>query len=335
MLFTFAGLLAEGVPLGPVQMLVPPSALRGWRLSVLVELRQGGEWGGRPAPVTAAGLLLQLLSRDPSAVRRNIAPRLVLDSRTSLSERLRGAQERDDRWLLTIKDYRNIHKALSMELLCGSLLAHLDDPGGVVSLCCSDRGQPYNFAPAGLPDLTAEHDPSIRLVAEVSAKPDASAEFQRSQLDQALQHAQGELDAGGVDAVYALVVNLGDFGSVPELQSQYASFVAEKGLVADGPIRVVPMSGKDLASVLMNLSERHPEDGMLFSSDALLHGFNQIINGFLQPEPPSTPAGWRSCWCAALGATGGGAGVRRPRRAAGLVHSGRRSSLQSLRGVRS
>ena len=270
-------------------------------MSVPVELRQGGEWGGRLAPATAAGLLLQLLHKNPKALERVIAPGLRLHSRSGLSGRLRGAQQRDDRWLLTIKDYRSINKALSMELLCGSLLAYLDDPSGVVSLCCSDRGRPYNFAPAGLPDLTAEYDPHIRLVAEVSAKSDASAEFQLSQLDQALRHAQDELDAGGVEVVYALVVNRGDFGGDPELQSQYASFVAEQGLVADGPIRLVPMSGNDLASVLMNLSERHPEDGMLFSSDALLHGFNQIINALLQSELPSKP-GWmaellvRSAW---------------------------------------
>ena len=234
---------------------------------------------------------MQLLHKNPKALERVTAPGLRLHSRSGLSGRLRGAQQRDDRWLLTIKDYRSINKALSMELLCGSLLAHLDDPSGVVSLCCSDRGRPYNFAPAGLPDLTAEYAPHIRLVAEVSAKSDASAEFQLSQLDQALRHAQDELDAGGVEVVYALVVNRGDFGGDPELQKQYASFVAEKELTLDGPVRLVPMSGNDLAAVLINLSEHPPEAGMGFSSAALQHGFNEIIIALLQPEPPATP-GW-------------------------------------------
>ena len=244
-----------------------------------------------------------------------------------------GAQERDDRWLLTVKDYRNINKALSMELLCGPLLAHLDDPGGVVSLCCSEAGQPYNFAPSRLPDLTAEYAPAFRLVAEVSAKSDVNLEFQRDQLDQALRHVQDELARGGVEVVYALVVNRGNFGGDPELQKLYASFASENHLAPDGPVRLVPISGNDLAAVLMNLSERHPEDRMLFSSDALLHGFNQIINALLQSELPSKP-GWmaellvRSAWDD--WGWGGGSPPPRPRRAAGLVHSGQRRSLQAL-----
>ena len=42
--------------------------------------------------------------------------------------------------------------------------------------------KPYNFAPAGLPDLTAEYEPSVRLIAEVSAKSDANMEFSGASL---------------------------------------------------------------------------------------------------------------------------------------------------------
>ena len=260
-------------------------------MAVPVELRQGGEWGRCPAPATAAALLRQLLSKDPRAIGRTIAPRLKLNSRSRLSRRLRSPRQRGDRWLLTLKDYRSINKALSMELLCASLLAHLNSAESVVSLCCSDEGTPYNFAPAGLPDLTAEYAPDIRLVAEVSAKADAGLEFQQGQLEQALRHAYDELALGGADSVYALVVNRGDFGGDRELQRRYASFVSTNGLTLDGPVRLVPMSGNDLAAVLMSLSERHPEDGMGFSPAALFNGFDQIIHGLLQSEPPSKP-GW-------------------------------------------
>ena len=256
-----------------------------------VELRQGDEWGRCPAPATAAALLRQLLSKDPRAVGRTIAPRLKLNSRSRLSKRLRRPQQRSGKWLLTLKEYRSINKALSMELLCASLLAHLNSAESVVSLCCSDEGTPYNFAPAGLPDLTAEYAPDIRLVAEVSAKADAGLEFQQGQLEQALRHANDELALGGADFVYALVVNRGDFGGDRELQRRYASFVSTNGPTLDGPVRLVPMSGNDLAAVLMSLSERHPEDGVGFSPAALFNGFDQIIHGLLQSEPPSTP-GW-------------------------------------------
>ena len=262
-----------------------------------VELRQGDEWGGCPAPATAAALLRQLLSKDPRAIGRTIAPSLKLDSRSRLSSRLR----RPPQWLLTLKEYRSINKALSMELLCASLLAHLNSAESVVSLCCSDGGTPYNFAPAGLPDLTAEYAPGIRLAAEVSAKADAGLELQQGQLEQALRHAYGELESSGADFVYALVVNRGDFGGDRKLQRRYASFVSENELAPDGPVKLVPVSGNDLAAVLMNLSEQHPEEGMQFSSEALFNGFDQIINGLLQPTPPSEP-GWmaellvRSAW---------------------------------------
>lgn len=252
-------------------------------------------------PATAAALLRQLLSKNPRSIARTIAPSLKLNSRSRLSKRLRRPQQRSGKWLLTLKEYRSINKALSMELLCASLLAHLNSAESVVSLCCSDGGTPYNFAPAGLPDLTAEYAQDIRLVAEVSAKADAGLEFQQGQLEQALRHAYGELESSGADFVYALVVNRGDFGGDRKLQRRYASFVSKNELALDGPVRLVPMSGNDLAAVLMNLSERHPKDGMQFSSEALFNGFDQIINGLLQPTPPSKP-GWmaellvRSAW---------------------------------------
>ena len=261
-------------------------------MAVPVELRQGGEWGGLPTAATTAALLLQLVRRNPKAFR-DIVRRLRLVSRTRLSKRLRENRERGKNWLLRIKKYRDINKALSMELLCASVLAHLNSAESVVSLCCSDDGTPYNYAPAGLPDLTAEYAPGIRLVAEVSAKSEADPEFHRDQFDQALRHANDELAAEGADVVYALIVNRGDFGGDPKLQSQYASFVSENGLDPDGDIRLVPMSGKDFASVLMKLSKQQPKDGMRFSPEALLHGFNQIIDGLLQPEPP-TRSGWMS-----------------------------------------
>ena len=111
-------------------------------------------------------------------------------------------------------------------------------------------------------------------MAEVSAKADAGLELQQGQLEQALRHAYGELESSGADFVYALVVNRGDFGGDPKLQGQYASFVSENELALDGPVRLVPMSGNDLAAVLMKLSERHPKDGMRFSPEALFNGFD-------------------------------------------------------------
>ena len=188
-----------------------------------------------------------------------------------------------------------------MELLCASLPAHLNGAERVDSLCCPDGGTPCNFAPAGLPDLTAECAPSVRLVAEVSAKADANREFQQKQLGRALRHTDDRLALGGADVVYALVVNRGEFGRDRALQKQYASFVLANGLAPDGPVRLVPMSGNDLAAALMNLSKRHPQAGMRFSPKALFNGFDQIINGLLQPTPPSKP-NWmaellvRSAW---------------------------------------
>lgn len=260
-------------------------------MGVPVALRQGGEWGEAPRPATAAALILQLLSRDPKAFQRVVAPRLHLNSRSRLSGRLRKKHEQGKSWLLTLKEYRSINKALSMELLCASLLANLDSPERVASLCCSDGGAPYNFAPAGLPDLTADYAPSIRLVAEVSAKADASLEFQERQFEQALRHAEAERKRREADVVYALIVNRGDFGGDAELQRHYASFAHANNLTPDSGVRLVPISGKDLSDALLKLSRRHPEDGMHFSSEALFNCFDQIIGDLLLPKPRSGP-GW-------------------------------------------
>ena len=260
-------------------------------MGVPVALRQGSEWAEAPQPATAAALILQLLSKDPKAIQRTVAQRLILNSRSRLSVRLRKKHEHGKSWLLTLKEYRNINKALSMELLCASLLANLDSPDRVASLCCSDGGTPYNFAPAGLPDLTAGYAPSVCLVAEVSAKADASLEFQKCQFEQALRHAKEELAARKAKTVYALIVNRGDFGGSAELQRHCASFVRENNLAPDGDVRLVPISGKDLSDALLKLSKRHPKAGMRFSPEALFNCFDQIIDGLRQPTPPSKP-GW-------------------------------------------
>ena len=260
-------------------------------MGVPVALRQGGEWAESPQPATASALILQLLSKDPKVFQRVVAPILHLKSRSSLSDRLRKKHERGKSWLLTLKEYRSINKALSMELLCASLLANLDSPERVASMCCSDGGAPYNFAPAGLPDLTADYAPSIRLVAEVSAKADASLEFQKRQFEQALRHAEAERKRREADVVYALIVNRGDFGGDAELQRHYASFVRANNLTPDSGVRLVPISGKDLSDALLQLSKRHPEDGMRFSSEALFNCFDQIIGELLLPKPRSG-LGW-------------------------------------------
>ena len=262
-------------------------------MAVPVELRQGGEWGGRPAPAAAAALLLQLLSKDPRAVGRTISPRLKLDSRSRLSRRLRSPRQRGDRWLLTLKDYRSINKALSMELLCASLLAHLNSAESVVSLCCSDEGTPYNFAPAGLPDLTAEYAPDIRLVAEVSAKADAGLEFQQGQLEQALRHANDEQDKSPEpQLIYAWVINNGDVGSDPALRLQYQEFVRKNGLLEEGcRIRVAPMHTRDAAFALALLCSKPPTGGFGFPSCWLADALECMADELMKDAAPE-PQGW-------------------------------------------
>ena len=64
-----------------------------------------------------------------------------------------------------------------MELLCASLLAHFNGAERVVSLCCSDGGTPYNFAPAGLPDLTAEYAPSVLIKTSIKSGKGVDIDF--------------------------------------------------------------------------------------------------------------------------------------------------------------
>ena len=184
----------------------------------------------------------------------------------------------------------------SMELLCSSLLTHLDSATRVESHCCAVGGRPYYFARSGAPDLVAtyaEHPSAdgFRILGEVSAKREVDVSFLLGQLDQALRHARTLREREPNETVYALVVNGGRIGEDGALRNAYRGFVERNGLNRDGGVRVVPMASVDIARALLGLEPERPDGRAGFGSGHLAQAFDDMIETLLGPRPTLEP-GW-------------------------------------------
>ena len=240
---------------------------------VPVTLRDEGSWNSG-LPAGAVGLLMMhLLNHDYTANEKRVFPSLGVDMKTR-----RKADNVPDVKVRQTHEYRKINKALSMELLSALLLTRLDSAREVFSWCETRNGLPHRYAPCGLADITASYPasgeiPAFRVVAEVSAKREVTRESYTRQLSQALDHAAQLAEKSGGEPVYALVINAGRIGSDRELQEVYRSFVKNKKIKPDGPVRLLPIYTGDLAVALRDL-----EVGL--SPDRFRFGGRRVGGGF-------------------------------------------------------
>lgn len=190
---------------------------------------------------------------------------------------------------VTLHQHRLINKAMSMELLCASLLAHLDSAVKVESHCSASCRRPYHFARSGSPDLVAtyaEHPSAkgFRVLGEVSAKRQVSEEHWLGQLGQAVRHAKALHKQAPKTPVYAMVVNGGLIGEDKDLQKAYRKFIKDEGLKPNGDVQVVPIASMDLARALISLDREPLGEPLWFGAGRLAQAFDAMIKTLLSPR---------------------------------------------------
>ncbi len=304
MLLDCAGLLRLLRELGPVQCLGAPNAEvpRSPLGPVPVSLGDGALWDRSMQAGAVALLMKYLMGNDHLEYGPGVGTftQLGLDtmSRRATGNQLGDGGQDHDRKPREIAEHRKINKALAMELLTGLLLARLDTPLEVTCHCETRGGLPHRWAPPGLADVEAAYvdpPPGFRLVAEVSAKSRMSPDDYRLQLEQAFVHAGEVADRTG-DAVYALVLNAGEFATDKRLQEAFSSFAEDKGL-GSAPLRVVPMWGADLASAVQGLEGQMRPDALRFGNDDMREALDRLSDGALRAGDLRGRKGWmRDVW---------------------------------------
>ena len=262
-----------------------------------VSLADSCKWEKELPAVLVGRLLLQVAEHNHRTIARVVVEALNLPEQRKGRAKMVPLKGADAEREVTLHQHRLINKAMAMELLCASLLTHLDSAQEVVSHCSALCRRPYHFARSGTPDLVAAYNerPSaagFRVLGEVSAKRQVSEEHWLGQLGQAVRHARTlrEQDTN-TPVVYALVINGGRIGEERKLQKAYRAFVRDNGLKRDGGVRVVPMSHVDIAHALLKLERELPSERFWFGADRLAQAFDAMIGRLLNPRP--TPGeGW-------------------------------------------
>ena len=227
-----------------------------------VSLRDGHVWRSRHACRALAALMAQLLLHNFRAISVQTLSALGIDPATRRIDSNKILRE--DGNVVSIKDYRTINKALSMELVVSAILTHLDSPEEVRSPCVlSDDGDPKSFAPAHHEDILASYGGGMRALFEVSAKRDVSPEFFHTQVTQGFAHGEEKWEQNPDGPIYVLVINGGSIDSSPKLRQVYDAAVR---IPRTGDIRLLPINALEFAQLVRDLADLPDGTGLDFDS---------------------------------------------------------------------
>lgn len=293
MLLIRSGLFVDVSPLGPVQCLAPPGPA-----DPVPVLERDGRVQELDIGSDQAAVLMQYLHAHSFVTNKALVyPQLGLGkgpdpraNRKSEKEDESGQSEPAQgggRGPLSI--WRSINKGLAMEMLSAILLSRIDGAQAVFAAWQTLAGRPVGTAPARRTDLTVTYPETaaggrFSVVAEVSAKREATVGFYRKQMGQALNHGRHlQSEAGGT--VYALVVNGGRIASDARLQAAFRKFREDNELALDGPVRVVPICALDLAAAVRAIEEPAPGTALEIEPAELAGTFDRLLAG-LAGTPP-------------------------------------------------
>ena len=241
---------------------------------------------------------LNYLTRHNFRIIANIAAKLGLDmySRVRMDNRVdfKKAEESKNQ----IRYFRNINKAMSMELLIALLLTWLDQAGRVISGCCVKGGLPNNYSSRGLADVTAFYDdadnePAFHVVGEVSVRRKVTATYYRKQLTQTYKHALEQSRKHAGIPVYGLVINSGKITRSTILQTVYRQCQSQHRSEEYSNIKVLPMDTRDFMNVMLRLSKANT---YAFDSGTLSKVFDTLHDGLNQAKMPPERAWMVKDW---------------------------------------
>ena len=231
---------------------------------------------------------LNYLTRHDFRTIAKIAAKLGLDmySRARMDNRVdfkkaAGARKRT-------RSFRNINKAMSMELLIALMLTWLDQAGRVLSGCCVKDGLPNNYSSRGLADVTAFYDDAdngsaFHVVGEVSVRRKVTATYYRKQLTQTYEHALEQSRKHAGIPVYGLVINSGKIARSTILQTVYRQCQSQHRSEEYSNIRVLPMDTRDFMKVMWRLSKTNT---YAFDSGTLSKVFDSLYDRLNQETMP-------------------------------------------------
>ena len=245
---------------------------------VRVTLDDDSSWEKELRPRETINLMLHLLSHDFRGICNHVVPELGLDVVTR--RRLDILPKVEKR---PVHQYRIINKAMSMELLSASLLACLNRPKEVRSLCSVQNGLPYYYSPSKRADVTAryvndENDEPFRVILEVSARKVMTKTTMRDQLKQGYKHAKKAAKDRDGGPVYALVINGGKIGSNPKIWQAYRNYVNKKLNKWNERVRLLPLYAGDFVTAVRRIEYYVPAGGLQFRSGLLVKIFDALIS---------------------------------------------------------
>ena len=251
-----------------------------------VTLRGGHSWT-RPYGIRELCIYLAYLTSHDFKVITNVVTRaLGIDMATRIQQENRANIGEIDH---PRREFRNINKALSMELLVALLLAWLDEADQVGSGCCVKDGRPNNYTPGGLADVTADYpataeSPAFPLVAEVSVRRTIDTTYYYKQLNQACKRTKELAETPGDGPVYGLVINGGRIASSVILHACYRRFLDENALEQDSRVRILPLFTGDFMKIMMTMAE---DDTYGFNSGVLTNVFEGLLADLRQVHLPT------------------------------------------------
>lgn len=182
-------------------------------------------------------------------------------------------------------------KGLTMELLAAAILRHLDKCPWVIANCSSRNGDPNGYAPPEFSDVTAifprtTSSMEFTVIAEVSAKREATRFHFLRQLASAYKHAEKEAEAHPGLRVYCLLVNGAKIFQDRDLHEMYLEFHERKSLTADSDIRIVPFYWLDFAVMTGEMAMGGDLEKLYCEPSVIRAAFDAVSRRILKPDLP-------------------------------------------------
>ena len=267
-----------------------------WRPPLLWIGQNYVHWNVDLSLFEAADLMKHHCCHDVNEIRNWVLPALRIEG-AALTDEEKAALADDSRLTRAVagsekaRKRRAPVKGLAFELIAASILRHFDRCPWVIANCSSRSGNPNGFAPPGYSDVTAifprtRSSMEFAVIAEVSAKREATRFHFLRQIAAAYKHALKEAEAHPGLRVYCLLVNGAEIFQNKELHDLYLGFHERKSLTADSDIRIVPFYSLDFAALTGQMAIGGDLDKLYCEPWVIRGALDAISRRMLKPDLP-------------------------------------------------